>query len=92
MYVSQVAITTNAHQARISLSRLINVARAYTARVPLPGFGDTPPDPTLPRKEAMDAGARVQEADAVGVRARGDARVGYGHLYRAQSASGWWVQ
>ena len=34
MYVSHLAITTNAHQARVSLARLTKAARIYAARVP----------------------------------------------------------
>ena len=93
MYVSRMAIETNAMQARVTLARLANAVEVYAARVLRPAFGSFDPnDPTRPRRLAMDEGARVREADVTHPRPRGDPRVGYGHLYSARSASGWWVR
>jgi len=93
MYVSRMAIETNAMQARITLARLTNAAEVYAARVARPAFGTfDAADPTRPRRVTMDEGARVTETDVARPRPRGDPRIGYGHLYSQRSASGWWVQ
>ena len=95
MYVPHVAIETNAHQARVALARLTNAAEVYAARVPPPSFGggaQTAADVKAARKDAMDHGERIKEHDVGLGTSRGNPRTGYGHLYRAQSASGWWVR
>ena len=95
MYVPHVAIETNAHQARVALARLTNAAEVYAARVPPPSFGggaQTAADVKAARKDAMDHGERIKEHDVGLGTSRGNPRTGYGHLYRAQSASGWWAR
>jgi hypothetical protein len=95
MYVPHVAIETNAHQARVALARLTNAAEVYAARVPPPSFGggaQTAADVKAARRDAMDHGGRIKEHDVGLGTSRGNPRTGHGHLYRAQSASGWWVR
>ena len=93
MYISRTAIETNAVQARVTLQRLVNAAEVYAARVARPAFSTfDKEDPRRPRRVAMDEGARVREMDVSRQRPRGDPRVGYGHLYSARSASGWWIR
>ena len=94
MYVPHVAIETNAHQARVALAKLTNAAQVYAARVPPPSFGiaGALDDVRGARKSAMDHGAHIKEHDVGFGTPRNNVRTGYGHLYRAQSASGWWVR
>ena len=94
MYVPHVAIETNAHQARVSLAKLTNAAEVYAARVPPPSFGIAGDldDVKGARKSAMDHGGHIKEHDVGFGTPRNNVRTGYGHLYRAQSASGWWVR
>jgi hypothetical protein len=93
MYISRTAIETNSVQARVALARLTNAAEVYAARVARPAFGVVDADDVgKSRRVAMDTAARVTETDIVRPRPRGDPRVGHGHLYSQQSASGWWVR
>ena len=95
MYVPHVAIETNVHQARVALARLTNAAETYATRVPPPSFGgnaQTVEDVKTARREAMDQGGRIKEHDVGLGTPRGNPRTGHGHLYRAQSATGWWVR
>lgn len=61
LYVSQMAIQTNALQARVSLQRLVHVAAAYIGRVRLPDFNGGLDG----RKAAIDAGEQVHERDVL---------------------------
>ena len=91
MYVSHMAITTNAHQARVSLARLSKAARIYATRVARPS---TPPSPSLAqlkelRSYVMDRGATVRDFDMAGNPHRGALEARYRGVRSEVSASGW---
>ena len=90
MYVSQMAIATNAHQARVSLARLTKAAQIYGARVALPS---TPPSPSLAqlqelRSYMMNRGATVRDFDMGDNPHRGGVQR-YQGVRAEVSASGW---
>ena len=100
LYVSQQAIHTNAHQARIALARLVHVAVLYAARVGMPDFfvrdggKDKDGANTLgkARKRAMTAGEAVEDVQI----GQALARPMFGTVKLAPSfpmhPSGWWAE
>ena len=93
LYVSQQAIQTNAHQARMSLDKLIRVASVYARAVPSPpDFAAGVGDAMDARAKAMNAGAGVDEI-AIGHQLAGPA-IAVGTKLAPSvplPPSGWWV-
>jgi hypothetical protein len=91
MYVSHVAVQTNAVQARVALERLVTVATIYARRVSPPKFSSRERDPD-PRSVAMNAGAGVKDIDiGKSITGRGLKRPMWPRLPAEVSSSGWWV-
>jgi len=93
LYVSQQAIQTNAHQARMSLDKLIRVAAVYARAVPSPpDFAAGVGTAMDARAKAMNAGAGVDEI-AIGHQLAGPA-IAVGTKLAPSvplPPSGWWV-
>lgn len=90
MYVSHLAITTNAHQARVSLARLTKAAQIYGARVARPSVPDSPSLAQLQelRSYTMNRGATVRDFDMGDNPYRGGMQR-YQGVRAEVSASGW---
>ena len=91
MYVSHLAITTNAHQARVSLARLTKAAQIYGARVPRSSIPDKATLKQLQelRSYAMNRGATVRDFDMGDNPFRGMTQQRYQGVRAEVSASGW---